>query len=130
MDGILLWNTSNGRVENCVFLNCSTAVEVGDDTYKATIPGQPAGATVRFVIYARDGVGNWAVSGVYSYTVAKKAVAEKPSWPTIPGLPEEIAGIPTIFVVGGAVAVVIIAGAAAALTRGRRPTPLPPFPPP
>ena len=40
--------------------------------YTATIPGQPAGTTVSYKIYACDIAGNWARSPTYSYTVKAK----------------------------------------------------------
>ena len=39
--------------------------------WMAVIPGMPANQEVRFKIYARDSVGNWAVSQEYSYIVAR-----------------------------------------------------------
>ena len=50
-----------------------------DGYYTAVIPGQPAGTTVLYRIYACDLVGNWAISPEYSYTVrAKPPSVEKP----------------------------------------------------
>lgn len=40
-----------------------------DDTFNATIPAQPYGTLVEYMIYANDTGGNWSLSELYSYTV-------------------------------------------------------------
>ena len=86
-------------------------------TYEATIPGQPAGTEVLYKIYARDTAGNWAVSAQYSYTVKAKAA---PPGPPGPAVPPTIAGIPTMYVIGGAVGAIIVIAALAWAIRRRR----------
>jgi hypothetical protein len=41
-----------------------------EGTFNATIPAQPYGTLVQYVVYANDTNGNWYNSSVYSYTVS------------------------------------------------------------
>lgn len=40
-----------------------------DDTFSASIPAQPHGTLVQYLIYSNDTSGNWAMSELYSYSV-------------------------------------------------------------
>jgi len=66
---ILSYSTDGGATWTNV-----TMVLSSNGYYTATIPGQPAGTTVLYKIYARDAVGNWAVSLEYSYKVGARHV--------------------------------------------------------
>ena len=41
-----------------------------DDTFNATIPHQPYGTLVQYMVYANDTNGNWYTSSTYSYTAS------------------------------------------------------------
>ncbi len=56
---------------------------VGDDTYEGTIPGQPAGTTVHWKVWAVDTKGNEAETSEYSYTVSAGPPPEDTEGPTI-----------------------------------------------
>ncbi len=113
---ILSYSTDGGQTWTNVSMT-----PVGGDYYQATIPGQPKGTTVVYMIMAQDGAGNWATTSVRSYTVEEEAGPA-------PGLPEEIAGIPTMYIVGGAVAAVVVIGVAIALLKRRAVAAYPPPP--
>ena len=68
-EAILSYSTDGGATWTNV-----TMVLSSNGYYTATIPGQPAGTTVLYKIYARDAVGNWAVSLEYSYKVGARHV--------------------------------------------------------
>ncbi len=106
---VLLYSTDGGKTWHEVSM---TAKEGG--YYEGTIPGQPGGTEVIFKIKAKDKLGNEATSDEHTYTVKKPPA---PPAPTVPGLPPTIAGVPTIYVVAGGVAVLIIAGIGAWLLR-------------
>ena len=106
---VLLYSTDGGKTWHEVPMEA-----VGEGYYEATIPGHAAGTTVIFKIKAKDKVGNESYSANYSFKVKEKPA---PGPPTIPGLPPTVAGVPTVYVVAGAIAVVIIAGVAALLLR-------------
>ena len=106
---ILSYSTDGGATWKNVTMTAAST------TYEATIPGQPAGTEVLYKIYARDGAGNWAVSAQYSYTVKAKPA---PPAPPGPAIPPTIAGIPTIYIIGGAIgAVIAVAALAWAIKR-------------
>jgi hypothetical protein len=59
------------------FLSYNTGAEwqnetmsTSDDTYEATIPAQPYGTVVQYMVYANDTAGRWLTSETYSYKVA------------------------------------------------------------
>ena len=106
---VLLYSTDGGKTWHEVSM---TAKEGG--YYEGTIPGQPGGTEVIFKIKAKDKLDNEATSDEHTYTVKKPPA---PPAPTVPGLPPTIAGVPTIYVVAGGVAVLIIAGIGAWLLR-------------
>ena len=106
---VLLYSTDGGKTWREVSM---TAKEGG--YYEGTIPGQPGGTEVVFKIKAKDKLGNEATSDEHTYTVRRPPA---PPAPTVPGLPPTIAGVPTIYVVAGGVAVLIIAGIGAWLLR-------------
>ena len=61
----------------------------GDDTYSATVPGQPAGTTVHFKIWANDTLGNHNETSEYSYTVSAIPDTEGPSISDITATPSQ-----------------------------------------
>jgi len=84
---------------------------VGNDTYEATIPGQKAGTTVSFKIYARDEAGNWAVSSTFTYTVKARAPG--------PGAQPPVR-MPTIWIASGVAVAVRVAAIVTYLLKLRR----------
>ena len=67
------------------------AMTKSGENYTATIPGQPAGTEVLYMVEARDRAGNTATSTQYSYTVKSRVALTKT----------------TIYAVGAAVAVAV-----------------------
>jgi len=78
---ILSYSTDGGTTwEN------TTMTHTSGNRYEGTVPGQAAGTTITYKIYARDSVGNWAVSDEHTITVRSAGI-----------LPPQIMGVPTLF---------------------------------
>ncbi len=60
---VLKWSL-NGNTQPDILVN-----NVGGDSYEVTIPGQPAGSTVSYRIYAEDSVGVTSFGPQYTYKV-------------------------------------------------------------
>ncbi|MGQ4895070.1 MAG: right-handed parallel beta-helix repeat-containing protein [Candidatus Njordarchaeia archaeon] len=63
-----------------VWTNITMSYYSATSKYKGEIPSMSSGKTVHFKIYASDGLGNWAESEEYSYTVTGGGLTS--SWQT------------------------------------------------
>jgi len=101
---ILSYSTDGGTTwEN------TTMTHTSGNRYEGTVPGQAAGTTITYKIYARDSVGNWAVSDEHTITVRSAGI-----------LPPQIMGVPTLFLIGGVAGLAIALGGLAVFLRMRK----------
>ncbi len=77
---ILSYSTDGGKTWKNI-----TATSLGNNTYQAIIPAQPANTQVQFKIYVYDVAGNVFISHVYSCKVTPKPVLQIPSTAIIAG---------------------------------------------
>ena len=74
-------------------------MSMSDNTYQATIPAQPYGTVVEYMVYANDTLGRWLTSETYSYKVADltppeiNAVSWLPQQPSSNGTVEVFANV-------------------------------------
>ena len=93
----------------------SIAMTFSNGTWRATIPGQPAGSVVEYYVEAEDEAGNVIKSDVVSYEVRAKGVQPPPGPPAGGAAGPEAWQIATAASVGGALVAV-----ASYLLRRRR----------